>query len=103
MSIKVFTEYKIKSEEAAFYRSLLLEVLEYHQEHWGINDFQIFESTDQPYLFVEEFHVESLKQYKNYKEERRQEKNHLWNTLHNCIEGGGNKVNIWAFQSLDIS
>ncbi|MFJ5760801.1 hypothetical protein ACIQAA_17180 [Neobacillus sp. NPDC093182] len=103
MSIKVFIEYKIKREEEGFYRSFLHEVLKYHRDQWGISDFQIFEGTDQHSLFVEEFHVENIELFQNYNEERLQEKNQLWNRLHNCIEGGRDKVHIWSFQSLDIS
>ncbi|MGP4080631.1 hypothetical protein ACTWQL_11985 [Pseudalkalibacillus sp. R45] len=102
MSIKVFIEYKIISEKEDYYRCLLGEVLKYHKEQWGIKDFQIFEGTDQPYLFVEEFHVENIDRYQKYKEERQHEKNQLWKTLHKCIKGGGDKINVWAFQNLDI-
>lgn len=98
--IKVFTEYKVKRDLREEFLSLHGELREYHQREWKVKDFHLFEGTDQPDLFVEEFHVQHFDLYEQIKAERRSEKSDLWKKMHQCIEGGVQKVHIWAFQEV---
>ncbi|WP_232698702.1 hypothetical protein [Brevibacillus daliensis] len=99
--IKVFTEYKVKRDCRMEYITLLEELRHYHRKAWDIEDFRIFEGADQPELFVEEFHVQDMERYQKIKEARRIEQNKILERLHDCIDGGAKKVNIWAFVEIN--
>ncbi len=91
----------VKTEERDTFLSQLTQMQEYHEKNWDIKDYEIFEGTDQPNLFVEEFHVENEDSYREIKEMRLRGGDVLWQRIHKCIEGGQEKVNIWAFKKVN--
>jgi hypothetical protein len=97
--IKVFIEYKVDAEKHEAYLALLPQLKERILE-WDVEDFRVFEGTDQPLLFVEEYYVKDMDVYRNTKEGRLSESNPFWHDLHKCIVGGAAKVHIWAFKQI---
>ncbi|WP_017727542.1 hypothetical protein [Halalkalibacterium ligniniphilum] len=101
MKVKIFIEYWVKKEKRAMFFQLIPQLKEYHEDKWNINDFEIFEGTEQKNLFVEEFHIDNEEQYHEIKDDRLQENDPFFSTMHECIKGGKEKVNIWAFRKVD--
>jgi hypothetical protein len=97
--IKVFIEYKVIADKQHLYLSLLPELRE-RTVDWDAKDFRVFEGTDQPLLFVEEYYVKDMDEYRRTKEERLSESIPFWHKLHDCIPGGAGKVHIWAFKEV---
>lgn len=101
MELKIFAEYMVAKGERDIFFSLLQEVKEYQVSIWSVKDFEIYEGTDQPNLFVEEFDMEGEDNFNRLKEERLLEKDALWKKLNSCIVGGRDKLHIWAFKKID--
>jgi hypothetical protein len=97
--ITVLSEYKIKDDKRDQFFELLSNLME-HLEMLGAEQISIFEGTDQPGLFVEEFILRDMDEYMEMKEEREKEQLDFWREFHECIEGGKSKVNIWAFSKV---
>lgn len=97
MTLKVFIEYKIKSEQREMFLSLIPEIKKYKQSV-GVKSYKIFEGMDQSNLFVEEYFVNGKKRYEELKNERQNQREDLWLKMSNCVDGGMDKINIWAFK-----
>lgn len=93
---KVFVEYKIMNDKMIEYRNLIPKLKELHVgDHYSV-----YESIEQPGLFVEEFFVSDSDEYAQAKTERLQGKVPIWNDVANCIDGGIKKMNVWAFAQI---
>lgn len=99
MEVKVFIEFKVKAEKRDDFMALVPE-LERQAARLRAKQFRLYEGTDQPLLFVEEFFVGDIAQYRAIKEQRLDANSPFWSRLHDCVEGGANKLHIWAFQPL---
>ncbi|GAB7388977.1 hypothetical protein BSNK01_28150 [Bacillaceae bacterium] len=100
MAIKIFVEYKVLEEKREAFLQLIPE-LQKHLEEWNADQFQIYEGIDQPMLFVEEFYLPHVEQYKKLKEARMNGDAPFWKTFNACIAGGGQNVHVWAFRKLN--
>jgi L-rhamnose mutarotase len=97
--LKIFIEFKVKGEAREAFLALIPELKLKAQEQ-GAEQFGIYEGTDQPLLFVEEFYVKDHDHYQRIKQERLDGQSPFWNKMHDCIEGGAKKLHIWAFKPL---
>jgi hypothetical protein len=100
MKLKIFIEFFILPDRRDEFLSLIPKIRDYQQIQWGVKDYEIYEGTDQPNLFVEEFYIEGEDDYLKIKEERVLEKELLWSDMNACVKGGGQKVHIWAFKNV---
>jgi hypothetical protein len=99
--ITVLCEYKVADEKRKDFMALLPAVKR-DLEGLGAVQISIFEGTDQPCLFVEEFIVADMEVYESLKKARNEEVSPVWEQQHACVPGGKNKVHIWAFAKLDF-
>ena len=97
--LKVFIEYKVDAEQSGKYFSLLPAVRK-QMESWQVQQYRIYEGTDQPLLMVEEFLVADQSRYERYKNDRLSGADAFWNEVHACVAGGAGKVHMWAFQEI---
>lgn len=93
----VFIEYKVKEEMRERFLAQMSRIRQRIAEMGGEN-FRFYEGLDQPHLFVESFEVSSVEQYQAIKEWRRQDE-----PFANCIVGGREKINVWAFQPVPLA
>ena len=100
--VKIFVEYKVKAEMRGTFIGLVQQLNDWATRSEA-RHFKIYEGTDQPLLFVEEFFVDNLEQYRRIKEERRTEQHPFWHAFHECVDGGARKINIWAFQEIRLN
>lgn len=94
--IKVFIEYKIRNEKMTDYKKLILQIQEIYSE----KQYFAYEGVDQPGLIVEEFFVSNMEEYSQIKNNRLNGSTPIWHELADCIEGGAQKMHIWAFAQL---
>jgi hypothetical protein len=97
--IKVFVEYKIKEEMREQYLQEISN-LSLAMEKIGATDFLVYEGVDQSNLFVEMFNVPSIEAYRKLKRKRSEEKagsGVFWQSINDCIDGGSEKLHMWAF------
>lgn len=98
-NIQVFVEYKVIEEKKDEYLRKIRD-LELVMNKIGAKDFQVFEGADQPHLFVEMFQVAKMESYYKLKRKRCQEEAEegvFWQAINNCVEGGKEKIHMWAF------
>jgi hypothetical protein len=98
-AVKVFAEYKVKEEMRGQYLEKVSH-LSLAMEKIGVTDFFVYEGVDQPNLFVEMFHVPSVEAYRKLKRKRCEEKAEggvFWQSINDCIDGGSEKLHMWAF------
>jgi hypothetical protein len=98
--ITVLSEFKVSAEKRKDFMDLLPAVKR-ELEGMGAVEISIFEGTDQPGLFVEEFIVADMEAYESLKKARNEEVSEVWEQQHACVPGGKNKVHIWAFAKLN--
>ncbi|MBP1154067.1 MULTISPECIES: hypothetical protein [unclassified Paenibacillus] len=98
--LKVYIEFMIKKESRDVFLALMPQ-LKQQALAQDVEGRQVAEGTDQPLLFVEEFYVKDMDHYSRIKAERLNEDSPLWKQLHDCIQGGAQKLHIWAFKPLD--
>ncbi|MBO8173377.1 MAG: MFS transporter [Bacillaceae bacterium] len=94
--IRVFVEYKIKQEKRQEYLGLIAQ-MKRELAKQGARHFELYEGTDQPDLFVEMFDVDTEAAYRQIKQSREAHP-----VLDHCVEGGKNKINIWAFRQIKL-
>lgn len=102
MKYKVFIEYKVKDHAWDFFLTLLPEIKSFTKRHWNISGYQLYVGTDQKNLIVEEFFVNEMNAFSHIEMTRKENSEPLWDKFHNCIEGGSEKVNMWAFHKIEI-
>ncbi|MED0675455.1 hypothetical protein ABEV55_03410 [Aneurinibacillus thermoaerophilus] len=102
--IQVFAEYKIIPEKRGEYLQKIKDIA-IAMEKIGARNFVLQEGVDQPGLFVEMFHVPTVEAYRKIKRKRCEEtgtSGGFWQSINDCIVGGTNKLNMWAFAPVDI-
>jgi hypothetical protein len=87
---KIFVEYRIQQACKEMY-------LEQVRTLQTIHNFEVWEGTDQPNLFMEEWRGLTFEQYEKLKQSRLNEEDNDWKQLHACIEGGALKIHMWHF------
>lgn len=104
-NIQVFVEYKvIKEKKEEYFRKI--EDLALVLEKIGAKDFKVFEGVDQDHLFVEMFQVPAMSSYQKLKRKRCEEEAEpgvFWQSINDCVEGGKEKIHMWAFHPLQRS
>lgn len=98
-NIQVFVEYKVLEEKKEEYLRKVKD-LEIVLHKIGAVDFKVYEGADQPNLFVEMFQVPEMSNYQKLKRKRVLEdaqEGVFWQAINNCVEGGKDKINMWAF------
>ncbi|BCJ88387.1 MFS transporter [Effusibacillus dendaii] len=100
MSIKVFVEYKVKPERREEYLNSLPQ-LRQKLESSGALNVRFFAGTDQPLLYVEEFFVSGMEQYETMKQARISQADDFWVEQSKHVEGGLQKIHIWAFSEIE--
>ncbi len=95
-NIYIFMEYKIKTEKRKLYQQLMKETAAALSDY-QVESFQWFQAVDQKGLYVEMFHVPALSYYHTLKKERRSKDHPIFGKLEECVEGGLEKINCWAF------
>jgi hypothetical protein len=98
--LKVFIEFKLKPESRDVFLAFIPELLQKSMEQ-QVEGVQLFEGTDQPGLVVEEFYVKDMEHYNKIKAERLNEDSPFWKKFHDCLQGGAQKLHIWAFNKMD--
>lgn len=93
----VFIEYKIEESMRDQYLRLLAEMPDRIGEK-GAREYRCWEGYDQPGLYVEAFHVESVEQYEAIKAWRLADHDFCA-----CIAGGAAKLHVWAFQPVQLA
>lgn len=92
--ITVFIEYQIEPDKRMEF--LLQQVIwEEEVRQLGGQHFRFYEGVDQPFLFVEEFEVQSMDEYRLCKERKKSNQ-----PFSRCVKGGVDKIHIWAFQQV---
>ncbi|PZD94377.1 hypothetical protein DNH61_18420 [Paenibacillus sambharensis] len=87
-----FVEYRVALE----FRGAYVEWMERIRE--SDNSFILYEGTDQPGLFVEVWHADSLERGKALKEERCSESS-PWAGMFKYVQGGKDKIHAWVFRA----
>jgi hypothetical protein len=98
-TITILSEYKVDKEQRETYLNLIHELKD-QLHHFGAEHITIYEGTDQPDLFVEEFVVANMDVYTEIKDIRKNEQSVFWQKFNGCISGGKDKVHMWAFKKL---
>lgn len=104
-SIQVFVEYKVKPDMREEYLHKIKDVAT-AMNYIGVDDFTVHEGVDQPGLFVEMFHVPTIQAYRKIKRKRCEEKaatGEFWQSVNHCIQGGTEKLHMWAFSPIDMN
>ncbi|WP_285109167.1 hypothetical protein [Paenibacillus sp. UMB4589-SE434] len=86
----IFVEYRIEPEKRELYFTHINKLLQYK------TDVTLYEGTDQPNVFVEQWHDTTPQQYADMKRVRLQEQSE-WDVVTACIPGGTAKLHIWEF------
>ncbi|MEW9670639.1 hypothetical protein [Ammoniphilus sp. 3BR4] len=94
---KIFIEYKISEKGIHEYLKTMKAVRERMINEQSVVNYQHFEGTDQPLLFVEMFDVETLEEYERLKH-LRCEKDPM---IADWVQGGKDKIHMWAFKELE--
>lgn len=98
-NIQVFVEYKVIEEKKDEYYGKMKD-LALVMEKIGAKDFKVFEGADQVNLFVEMFQVPAMSSYHKLKRKRCEEEAEqgvFWQAINDCVEGGKEKIHMWAF------
>ena len=98
-NIQVFVEYKVLEEKKEEYLRKVKD-LEIVLHKIGAVDFKVYEGADQPNLSVETFLVPEMTNSQKSKRKRVLEdaqEGVFWQAINNCVEGGKDKINMWAF------
>lgn len=96
----VFVEYKVLPQRRNEFLSLLSS-LEQQLQTMQATEVKFYEGADQPGLFVEEFHVPDHETYEHIKMLRKEGPIDIFAELAQCIEGGVEKLHIWAFSNIN--
>ncbi|GAX90371.1 hypothetical protein [Effusibacillus lacus] len=99
MAITVLVEYRVEDDKRDVFLGLVPE-LKQELEAWGGKRFRAYEGADQAGLFVEEFSVEDMEQYRKIKTIRQTGDSPFWNRFNECVSGGSAKVHMWAFREI---
>ncbi|WP_172371641.1 hypothetical protein [Sporosarcina jiandibaonis] len=100
--LKVFIEYNIKSPERKLFLSLLPQIKILHEKKWDVLKYQVYEGTDQPNLFVEEFLIRNIQEFKDIERFRRTSQDQVWKSFERCLLENREKVNIWSFKTIEL-
>ncbi|MGD8192005.1 hypothetical protein ACQCN2_18710 [Brevibacillus ginsengisoli] len=92
--VTVFIEYQIEPDKRNDFLRLQESWEEEVRIHGGLN-FRFYEGVDQQYLFVEEFEVNTMEQYQQFKSRKTANE-----SFSRCVKGGAAKIHIWAFQQV---
>ncbi|KGA97693.1 hypothetical protein AJ85_05985 [Alkalihalobacillus alcalophilus ATCC 27647 = CGMCC 1.3604] len=95
--LQIFMEYKVKQEMIEEYEKLMSSILQ-QLEVLGATDINWFVASDQPYLYVEMFKVETHRQYEEIKQIRQSTSEPIFGKMIPLIEGGEKKIHCWAFE-----
>ncbi|MCE5171542.1 hypothetical protein LQV63_19765 [Paenibacillus profundus] len=90
----IFVEYRIAPELRETYLSLVKRQLQSH------TNAVLYEGTDQPNVFVEQWLNTSHEDYVRMKKLRLEESSE-WDEITACIPGGRGKLHIWEFEELN--
>ncbi|MCM3338896.1 hypothetical protein M3650_09705 [Paenibacillus sp. MER TA 81-3] len=90
----IFVEYRIAPELRETYLSLVKRQLQSH------TNAVLYEGTDQPNVFVEQWLNTSHEDYVRMKKLRLEEDSE-WDEITACIPGGRGKLHIWEFEELN--
>ncbi|MBW7456477.1 hypothetical protein ACFOLF_10005 [Paenibacillus sepulcri] len=89
-----FVEYQISEEFIMDYRSwAAIQQAEF-------NDFQLYEGTDQPLLFVEVWEAPNEEAALAIKKERCSERS-SWFTMSQWVQGGAARIHAWTFRPVN--
>ncbi|WP_164985174.1 MFS transporter [Ammoniphilus sp. CFH 90114] len=94
--IKIFMEYRIKPDDRLAYLEVMRKVYAVMVEEQKVKNYQFFEGTDQPSLFVEMFDVEALEDYERLKHLRCEAEP----MIDDWVQGGKEKIHMWAFKEM---
>jgi hypothetical protein len=97
--IQVFAEYKIKNNDIAAYEKAMENVIDRLSEE-GAKNIQWYKSVDQNHLYVEMYTVNSIEDYTRIKEFRKSTVAPSYKDIHPFIEGGVEKLHMWAFENV---
>lgn len=92
MSRIIFVEYRIDPSRREEYLQLVQAKLA------SYSNVVLYEGTDQPNVFVEQYMNTTEKQYLEMKRIRHSEESD-WDLITDCIPGGRAKLHIWEFES----
>lgn len=90
MSRIIFVEYRIDPDKREVYEQAADRLL--RTQHNCI----LYEGTDQPHVFVEQYFETTPEQYANMKQLRLEQESE-WDEITACIPGGRSKLHIWEF------
>ncbi|WP_274652500.1 hypothetical protein [Paenibacillus humicola] len=86
-----FVEYRIDPDFEAEYRHWIGE------KQAAPGGFELYEGTDQPFLFVEVWKAESVEAAERIKKERLRERSE-WSRMAAWVQGGAPKIHAWTFR-----
>ncbi|WP_195575738.1 hypothetical protein [Paenibacillus sp. 1001270B_150601_E10] len=92
MSRIIFVEYRIDPSRREEYLQLVQAKLA------SYSNVVLYEGTDQPNVFVEQYMNTTEEQYLEMKRIRHSEESD-WDLITDCIPGGRAKLHIWEFKS----
>ncbi|WP_062052158.1 hypothetical protein [Bacillus sp. JCM 19034] len=99
--LQIFMEYKIISHKIKEYEEAMELILETLPQY-DVSNIEWFVAEDQPYLYVEMFHVPTVSHYKALKELRQSTDHPVFSSIVPYIEGGVEKIHCWAFQRKSV-
>ncbi|MBG9795824.1 hypothetical protein ABD76_26620 [Paenibacillus dendritiformis] len=91
----IFVEYRILPEAREMYLTAIRRLLK------DRHDVVLYEGTDQPNVFVEQWLGTTADDYASLKKLRR-EGAEGWDAVTACIAGGADKLHIWEFRRSPI-
>ena len=86
----IFVEYRIDPEKREQYMQLMDQLLK------NKRDCILYEGSDQPNVFVEQYYHTTPEQYAQMKQLRLEGQSE-WDEVTDCIIGGRDKLHIWEF------
>lgn len=89
----IFVEYRIDPDKREEYLKQITERLGQYPQ------VVLYEGTDQPNVFVEQWMDTTPEDYKRLKRIRLQESSE-WDAITACIPGGKSKLHIWEFAAI---
>ncbi|EJW15010.1 hypothetical protein M5X00_23735 [Paenibacillus alvei] len=89
----IFVEYRVDPDQRAQYLEQITERLKQFPQ------VVLYEGTDQPNVFVEQWMNTTPEDYKRLKRIRLEDSSE-WDAITACIPGGKSKLHIWEFASI---
>lgn len=88
----VFIEYKVFPDKRSAYMSWIKSAA------GGDERFELYEGSDQPELFVEQWCGIDVDAYRTFKSRRTEPGDPVWSSLAEFVPGGMAKVHVWHFR-----